>query len=562
MSGDKPDLVGQSGFVGTGQARRAAAKPGARRKQLQGKSKAVRELSQWLRDIADAHGMTLDRLDAAMTLSRSVIAERMNPVDRHDWSFVDAFVTACTQKDLRARESLRSVARQLWKAADPALTPPEPPASTAAEELQIRGYERRLEVAGRQCEEAQRMVDKHQQVINALMYVIGRLSEAHNVLVKDRELLRSQVDHERAARRSVEDQLRRLTDIEARMMAAEEKNQLAEQQLAEAHQRLARAQLLRSKAVIQQMDTEQVLADAEQQPRSKRPEQDLSEGVMTDSDQVATDQVLDNVRHVLDESVHDLDRLENELNSSSQIEADQPPPSGTAGYGRAGDVDAGAGNPYQGDLGEGDSTSPAYGGLPRYDQGSSGGSHDFDEPVANGDPETGRSSPYNDFSGTTYQGGRISPDNSHDQHREPGRRLPTVDELLQRMQRFGTDRLPSGFYGEPPLPLHPEPYIDPADPLDLKRLAQKPSDFVSVVMPQMGEDCTEGTVTRWLKRPGEPIETDEPLLEISTDKIDAEIPSPASGTLSKVVIEEGETVEVGTELARIRTADRSSPHTR
>ena len=72
-----------------------------------------------------------------------------------------------------------------------------------------------------------------------------------------------------------------------------------------------------------------------------------------------------------------------------------------------------------------------------------------------------------------------------------------------------------------------------------------------VVMPQMGESITEGTVSKWLKAVGERIEKDEPLLEISTDKVDAEVPSPAAGTLLAINVNEGETVEVGSVLALI-----------
>src|SRR3954447_17715387 len=74
---------------------------------------------------------------------------------------------------------------------------------------------------------------------------------------------------------------------------------------------------------------------------------------------------------------------------------------------------------------------------------------------------------------------------------------------------------------------------------------------VDVVMPQMGVSVSEGTITRWLKQEGEHIEADEPLLEISTDKVDTEVPSPASGTLTQIFVQEGETVEVGTKLAQI-----------
>jgi pyruvate dehydrogenase E2 component (dihydrolipoamide acetyltransferase) len=74
---------------------------------------------------------------------------------------------------------------------------------------------------------------------------------------------------------------------------------------------------------------------------------------------------------------------------------------------------------------------------------------------------------------------------------------------------------------------------------------------VAVTMPQLGESVTEGTVTRWLKKEGERVEADEPLLEVSTDKVDTEIPSPASGILRGIVVDEDETVEVGAQLALI-----------
>ena len=74
---------------------------------------------------------------------------------------------------------------------------------------------------------------------------------------------------------------------------------------------------------------------------------------------------------------------------------------------------------------------------------------------------------------------------------------------------------------------------------------------VSVVMPQLGESVTEGTVTRWLKKEGEHVTADEPLLEVSTDKVDTEIPSPASGILRGIAVDEDETVAVGAQLAVI-----------
>ena len=81
---------------------------------------------------------------------------------------------------------------------------------------------------------------------------------------------------------------------------------------------------------------------------------------------------------------------------------------------------------------------------------------------------------------------------------------------------------------------------------------------VSVTMPQLGESVTEGTVTRWLKKEGEHVTADEPLLEVSTDKVDTEIPSPATGILRGIAVDEDETVAVGAQLAVIEEADESA----
>src|SRR5882672_11124555 len=87
----------------------------------------------------------------------------------------------------------------------------------------------------------------------------------------------------------------------------------------------------------------------------------------------------------------------------------------------------------------------------------------------------------------------------------------------------------------------------------MSRETNKESDDmpVSVTMPQLGESVTEGTVTRWLKQVGDRVEADEPLLEVSTDKVDTEIPSPASGTLVEIKVNEDDTANVGSELAVI-----------
>src|SRR6267143_4157667 len=74
---------------------------------------------------------------------------------------------------------------------------------------------------------------------------------------------------------------------------------------------------------------------------------------------------------------------------------------------------------------------------------------------------------------------------------------------------------------------------------------------VDVLMPQMGESIAEGTLSKWLKKVGDEVKRDEPLFEISTDKVDAEIPAPSSGVLSEIKVQEGETVAVNTVVAVI-----------
>src|ERR671928_160506 len=76
-------------------------------------------------------------------------------------------------------------------------------------------------------------------------------------------------------------------------------------------------------------------------------------------------------------------------------------------------------------------------------------------------------------------------------------------------------------------------------------------DIHDVTMPKLGESVTEGTLGRWLKEVGEPVAFDDPLFEVSTDKVDSEIPSPYDGVLLEILVPEGETVPVGTPLARI-----------
>jgi 2-oxoglutarate dehydrogenase E2 component (dihydrolipoamide succinyltransferase) len=82
---------------------------------------------------------------------------------------------------------------------------------------------------------------------------------------------------------------------------------------------------------------------------------------------------------------------------------------------------------------------------------------------------------------------------------------------------------------------------------------------IDVVMPQMGVSVSEGTITKWLKQEGEQISADEPLLEISTDKVDTEVPSPGEGVVQQILVQEGETVEVGTKLAVIAPEGAAAP---
>ena len=79
--------------------------------------------------------------------------------------------------------------------------------------------------------------------------------------------------------------------------------------------------------------------------------------------------------------------------------------------------------------------------------------------------------------------------------------------------------------------------------------------MTSIQMPQLGETIVEGTILKWLKQEGEHIDVDEPLFELSTDKVDTEVPSPVSGTVTKILVAEGTTVAVGTALAEVDSGD-------
>ena len=80
----------------------------------------------------------------------------------------------------------------------------------------------------------------------------------------------------------------------------------------------------------------------------------------------------------------------------------------------------------------------------------------------------------------------------------------------------------------------------------------------NVIMPQMGESIAEGTLTRWMKKIGDSVKRDEPLFEISTDKVDAEIPAPAAGVLLEILVPEGTTVPINTVVARIGEAGEAT----
>ncbi|WP_082166620.1 2-oxoglutarate dehydrogenase, E2 component, dihydrolipoamide succinyltransferase [Nocardiopsis sp. RV163] len=97
----------------------------------------------------------------------------------------------------------------------------------------------------------------------------------------------------------------------------------------------------------------------------------------------------------------------------------------------------------------------------------------------------------------------------------------------------------------------PEPAPEPQAGPDEQASSSEQGPTTSVTMPALGESVTEGTVTQWLKSVGDTVEVDEPLLEVSTDKVDTEIPSPAAGVLTKILVDEDETVEIGAEIAVI-----------
>ena len=86
--------------------------------------------------------------------------------------------------------------------------------------------------------------------------------------------------------------------------------------------------------------------------------------------------------------------------------------------------------------------------------------------------------------------------------------------------------------------------------------------MADIAMPQLGETVNEGTVTKWFKQVGQSVQRGEPLYEVSTDKVDTEIPAPVDGVVTAIYVQEGETVDVGTKLATIGDGDAPAPTTR
>jgi pyruvate dehydrogenase E2 component (dihydrolipoamide acetyltransferase) len=134
---------------------------------------------------------------------------------------------------------------------------------------------------------------------------------------------------------------------------------------------------------------------------------------------------------------------------------------------------------------------------------------------------------------------------------EVGGELATIGEAAE------TSATPTAAQPEPtPQPAEPEPApAAPSEPTPSAGTAQG----TDVEMPALGESVTEGTVTRWLKQVGDTVEVDEPLLEVSTDKVDTEIPSPVAGTVLEIAVGEDETVEVGGKLAVVGEKGAATP---
>ncbi|MEU5855719.1 2-oxoglutarate dehydrogenase, E2 component, dihydrolipoamide succinyltransferase [Nocardiopsis sp. LDBS0036] len=122
---------------------------------------------------------------------------------------------------------------------------------------------------------------------------------------------------------------------------------------------------------------------------------------------------------------------------------------------------------------------------------------------------------------------------------------PAAEESAQEPEE--TEKPEEGAAEEP----EPEPAPEPESGSGAQASSSDRGPTTSVTMPALGESVTEGTVTQWLKSVGDTVEVDEPLLEVSTDKVDTEIPSPVAGVLTKILVDEDETVEIGAEIAVI-----------
>jgi pyruvate dehydrogenase E2 component (dihydrolipoamide acetyltransferase) len=140
---------------------------------------------------------------------------------------------------------------------------------------------------------------------------------------------------------------------------------------------------------------------------------------------------------------------------------------------------------------------------------------------------------------------------------EVGGELAVIGDASEDGEAAGEKRAEAEKPAEEPAP-QPEPAAEKQEePEEPAAPAAQPSgggEATSVKMPELGESVTEGTVTRWLKNVGDKVEVDEPLVEVSTDKVDTEIPSPVAGTLLSITAEEDDTVAVGGELAKIGEA--------
>jgi pyruvate dehydrogenase E2 component (dihydrolipoamide acetyltransferase) len=143
---------------------------------------------------------------------------------------------------------------------------------------------------------------------------------------------------------------------------------------------------------------------------------------------------------------------------------------------------------------------------------------------------------------------------------EIGGELAVIGDAAESTGGGGGEQPTAEAAPEPQAAPEPEPAPEPqpqAEPQPAAAPAAGGHDATGssqpVLMPELGESVTEGTVTRWLKKVGDPVEVDEPLVEVSTDKVDTEIPSPVAGTLISITAEEDVTVSVGGELARIGT---------